>query len=219
MLIDIKPQSARPNPWNPNKVDPINQDKLEASLNADGQTLPIIVRQVKGTAGYEIIDGEHRVAAAIALGWATIQAKNVGEMSDEVAKKATLIANSRYGENDQELLYELLSSENFESMEHLLSTLPIDETEINSLFEHATYDFDALEEDLDKDEPTPPEDLDIGKGKPIETHKILRFKIEAADAEALTDKINEIISRDGLGSEDRLMAAGSALLVLVEGLL
>lgn len=214
MLININPKEAFRNPWNPNRVDPINQEKLEESLRKDGQTVPIIVRKLADATGYEIIDGEHRVAAALKLGWTAIQAKNLGEISDVVAKKATLIANSRYGDNDPELLYAMFSSEDMESMEELLNTLPIDSTEIEALFSHSDYNFDELEEITE--EPAKEEPLTLGDGKPAETTKIIRFKLDAEMAEAVNDKIAEIIIQESLDDSDKLTNAGNALLYLLE---
>ncbi len=96
MLGNISLGLIRPNQWNPNKVDPLDQEKLEQSLKLHGQQIPIIVRQVDDL-GMEIVDGEHRFHAATALGWESIQAINLGQCSEEEAKRKTIYANSRYG--------------------------------------------------------------------------------------------------------------------------
>ena len=104
MLSKFDLHLIQPNTWNPNKVDPINQDKLEKSLAKFGQELPIIVREVAGEEGtyLEIVDGEHRFEAAKSLGWKDIEAINLGEVSVEDAKRKTIIANTRYGKDDSD---------------------------------------------------------------------------------------------------------------------
>jgi ParB family chromosome partitioning protein len=212
-MFNVDPSTLQPNPWNPNRVDPINQEKLQASMEVDGQKLPVLVR--KDGDGYQIIDGQHRVEAAKALG-IQVFVHDLGKMTEAQAKKATLIANSRYGDDDPEALIALLSSEGFDSAEMILTTLPIDETELSNLFASVDTDFSDLEDDdLDQDSD---DDLDMEPGistAGVATEKIIRFKIPIDDAERLEAMLDSVIEDNELTEKDKLRVAGQALMMLI----
>lgn len=212
--LTIDPGELLPNPWNPNRVDPINQEKLENSIRVDGIKLPILVRETDK--GLQIIDGFHRVQAAKSIG-IEVPVRNLGKISDAAAKKATLIANSRYGENDIDALADLLNSKDFESAEVLLATLPIDETEIASLFASSMdVDLDAELDDLDDlDDKSAEKGIDLASPTKVATHTMVRFKLPIDEAEALQEKIDSIIEEFELTDSDKLIRSGEALLQLL----
>lgn len=196
------------NPWNPNVVDPINQDKLVLSMEQDGLQNPIVVRELSSGA-LQVLSGWHRTQAAKTLGWPTISAINLGEISDSVAKKAVLIGNSRYGDDDPDLMASLLSSDDI-SAEDLLSTLPFDEDALTAIFSHQSLDFDEL--DLDDEEIDL--ELDLPTNTKTQTHQILRFKIPVDDAIAISDLISKTKKDQGFDESDELTNAGDALVYL-----
>ena len=212
MLEMVLISALKPNDWNPNKVDPINQEKLERSLSQYGQQMPLIIREVMGEK--EIVDGEHRWRAAMTLGWESIQAINLGEVSVEEAMRKTLIANSRYGQDDNAKLFEILSTEGvFETAEDILNTMPIDETEIAGLFSGADIDFSVLDEDEDKE-------IDLGIDATDSTPsgpstRIMRFKLENEDADYVQSIIEKEIASSGLTDSDALTKAGDALISIL----
>lgn len=218
MLAKFDLHLIKPNPWNPNDVDPINQEKLEKSLSQYGQNMPIIVREVEGGNGgteLQIVDGEHRYHAANSLGWDDILAINLGEVSDEEAKRKTIIANSRYGQDDNQRLFDLLSTEGvFETADDIISTLPIDETELHGLFSSDEIDFSDLDDDLDTGGDSEI-DLGIEPTTPTQTHRILRFKVAIEDADKIEDMIDTIKSEQGYSSSDALTNAGDSLVYLL----
>jgi ParB/RepB/Spo0J family partition protein len=105
----IKINMIEPNPWNPNKVPDEIMRALVANITEHGVLQSVTVREVEepglggetmpGSGKYEIIDGEHRFAAAQEAGhtqvWGTIS-----EMTKEQAKAQTLAMNRLRGEMD-----------------------------------------------------------------------------------------------------------------------
>lgn len=102
----VNPFILKPNPWNTNKMDRENFEKLKQSLTALACFKPIIVRSLGDN--FEILGGAHRVEAAKELGLETIPIINLGDISDERAKEISLVDNTRYGKDDIELLNKLL---------------------------------------------------------------------------------------------------------------
>ena len=102
------PRHLVKNKWNPNKMSPEEEAKLRNSLQKHGHVRPILVRTLEdGT--LEIVGGEHRVEVSIDLGMTEVPVINLGQISDEDAKRALMIDNSRYGHDDAGLLSELLT--------------------------------------------------------------------------------------------------------------
>lgn len=205
----IAPELLRKNPWNPNTVDPINQEKIVESIRTEGFFKPILVRELE-SGELEILGGEHRAEAAISLGMREVPILNMGRISDRKAKRVGLLDNGRYGEDDPVKMAELLGDGDLGSAEEIISILAIDETELLSYFEHSSVNFDDLEDDIDTSEPDEiPLDL---PGKPsVKTHQILRFKVPVEDAERITDMISKIRAEQGFTAGDELTNAGDAL--------
>jgi hypothetical protein len=105
---NVNPFELVANPWNSNKVDRDNFEKLKKSLQRHGSFKPIIVRTLS-TGQLEILGGFHRAEAAKELGLTEVPICNLGTMDDSKAKEITLIDNTRYGQDDEELLEKLLS--------------------------------------------------------------------------------------------------------------
>jgi len=107
-LAFVDPRVLVKNSWNPNKMSPEAEAKLRNSLQQHGHIRPILVRELDD-GRLEIIGGEHRTELSIDLGMETVPVMNLGRISDEAAKRALMIDNSRYGQDDAGLLSELLS--------------------------------------------------------------------------------------------------------------
>lgn len=207
-FCQIEVDALKENPWNPNVVDPINQEKLERSLQQDGLQNPIIVRTLDdGT--LQVLSGWHRTLAARKLGWEQIQCINVGTIDDAIAKKAVLIGNSRFGDDDPTLMASLLSSDDI-SAEDLLSTLPFDEDALTAIFSHEGINLDDLE--LDNEEIDL--EIDISESTSKKTHQIMRFKVSFDDAIAISDLIAKTKKEQGFSESDDLTNAGDALVYL-----
>lgn len=210
-FLNVDPSTLRKNPWNTNKVSPDNEAKIRASLERNGMFKPIIVRELEGQAGYEIIGGEHRWEQAIALGFTDVPVVNLGPISEKQAKEVGIIDNARYGADDAMGLADLLRE--LGTVEELQDFLPYGEVDLTTLFSASDIDLSAL----DLDEPTAgdaPEEAAPASKAP-KTHTIMRFKLSLADAEWLTKLVTETQKTQGLTGSDDLTNAGDALVHLL----
>ena len=138
------PDTLVANPWNPNSMDDFMFRKTVASLDRLDFAAPVVVRE-KGDY-YEIIDGEHRVKAAVELGMERIPIWNLGDISDAHAKQLTVVLNETKGTADREklggLLRDLLSSE---STAELLEVLPYAKADFEALLDVPNFDWGDIE--------------------------------------------------------------------------
>lgn len=204
-IEQLDPDVLRPNPWNVNTVDSMNEEKISASIQRLGYFKPIIIRTLPdGTK--EILAGEHRVRAALRAGDTEVPVLDLGEIDDEKAKEISLVDNARYGTDDALRLSELLKS--LGSEDELASFLPYSEAEFASIFATDSIDLDEL------DLPDDVEDhVDIPTAK-VQTHQVMRFKVPIADADSVTNIIEAIMKTQGYTEADSLTNAGDALVFL-----
>jgi ParB family chromosome partitioning protein len=198
--------SLRPNPWNPNEVSPEDELRIEESLKQLGGFFkPIVVRETEK--GLEILGGEHRWGVAKKLGYTEVPIANVGAISDEQAKKISLVDNARYGNDDPLKLAEVLND--IGDIADIRSFLPMTEDELGSIFAANAIALDDLA-DLDKATSAPPEPA----VKPSPTHQIMRFKVPVADVARVQSLIERTIRSKGIKGPDSLENAGDALVCL-----
>lgn len=222
----LNPHDLKCNPWNPNNVDPINQEKLETSIRKDGIKRPIVVREL-ADGSLQIIGGQHRTEAAINLKLATVPVINRGPISDAAAKKETLLDNYRYGSDNIDRMAELLNDPDIGSAADLLAQMPIDEEELANYFEHLTHadieaEIDAQLGDAPEPELADPSDddtVDLGLGKPTRTHQIIRFRVSVEDASKLADLVKQVKIDNHLIESDDLTNDGDALIHLLRSML
>lgn len=203
----------RKNSWNTNVVSPENEAKIRESISRNGLFKPVIVRQVAGIEGYEIIGGEHRWEQAIELGHADIPIVNLGEIDERRAKEIGIIDNARYGADDSTGLSEILKE--LGDYDEIQSYLPYGDTDLKLLFSASEIDLDSLDdaEDLPTAEEVQHEQEEVAK--PVKTHTVVRFKVSLGDAERLTALISATQKAQGLTTEDELTNAGDALVHLL----
>jgi ParB family chromosome partitioning protein len=176
-LSNLNPTLLQPNPWNSNKVQRKEFDKLKLSLQNYGAFKPIVVRTLAdGT--LQIVGGYHRNEAAKELGWSSVPVVNLGELSEAKAKEIGLIDNTRYGEDDQELLDTILAE--IDDLDAFEAMMPEDTL------------VDMLEEDPLIGEV---EELAKDREEKPETHKTLKFKLETDKAEEI-EAILSVIAYD-----------------------
>jgi len=211
--LEVSPSDLRKNPWNTNKVSPENERKIRASINRNGIFKPIIVRQVRDTAGYEIIGGEHRWEQAIELGIEKIPVFNLGFIDDKQAKEISLVDNARYGVDDTVELADLLKS--MGDLADLQDFLPYGETDFDAIFATQDIALDDLEidEDFEAADDTPVEEP---LAKQPKTHTIMRFKVSLSDAERITALIASTQKDQDFDEADALTNAGDALVHLLK---
>lgn len=211
-FLNVAVSELRKNPWNTNKVSPENELKIRESLNRNGMFKPIVVRQVEGVDGYEILGGEHRWEQAIELGESDVPVANLGFITDKQAKEIGLIDNARYGADDTLGLSELLKE--IGDVPELQSFLPYQQADIDAIFSASVIALDDLEID-ESFEKTPEVEDEAPAAKPPKTHTIMKFKVPLADAEKLTAVIAKTQKDYGYTADDELTNAGDALVHLL----
>src|SRR6478609_7730321 len=169
-------EALRPNPWNTNFTSPANEAKLDASIARFGMFKPIVVREVPGETGFEIIGGEHRWESARRLKIAEVPVFNVGVIDDQRAKEITLADNSRYGADDSVALSELLTELGTDDLKEFL---PYSDADLASIFQ-SNIALDELDL-LDPVEDTT-EIEEIKTPRAPKTHTMVRFKLANEDA-------------------------------------
>ena len=175
-LENINPFDLHPNPWNSNKVDRENFEKLKKSLNTLGNFKPIVVRQIDDV--YQILGGYHRNEAAKELGAKTVPVINLGTISDARAKEISLVDNTRYGQDDSELLDRLLDSMETDLLIEIMPDLPV-------TVEDTTDLTDKLTEELRKER------------EEDDTHKYLKFRLETEKAEEIEAILSKVAFEHG----------------------
>ena len=135
-LLKVKVSDVRPNTWNPKDPDDPDYEKVKRSVEINGLTQPIFVRENdNGESKYEILDGEHRWRSARDLNFENIYVYNEGEVPDDYAKSLTLWHEVSVGMSEADLapLVVELNQLNFE--------LPYNELEIEGFENLAKFDF------------------------------------------------------------------------------
>lgn len=90
-LKKVGVEEIRENDWNPKDPDDSDYYKVLRSIEINGLTQPIFVRENdNGESKYEILDGAHRFRACYELGYDEIYVYDEGEVPDELAKSLTL---------------------------------------------------------------------------------------------------------------------------------
>lgn len=210
----ISPKKLKKNQWNTNKVSIENEEKLDKSLKEYGLFKPILCRTVNDE--LEIIGGEHRVESAIRNGISEIPIINLGNISDDKAKKMGLIDNGRYGSDDFVELQELINS--LESPNELLEVLPYSLEDFEEIFKADEIDLDnipSFEENSEIEDSDETENNFVQKLP--ETHAIVKFKIPLEFLQDLNNKIKNKEQELNTEYGDSLVNAGNALLALLFG--
>lgn len=210
----ISPKKLKKNQWNTNRVSIENEEKLDKSLKEYGLFKPILCRTVNDE--LEIIGGEHRVESAIRNGISEIPIINLGNISDDKAKKMSLIDNGRYGSDDFVELQELINS--LESPNELLEVLPYSLEDFEGIFKADEIDLDnipSFEENSEIEDSDETENNFVQKLP--ETHAIVKFKIPLEFLQDLNNKIKNKEQELNTEYGDSLVNAGNALLALLFG--
>jgi len=201
------PAILQENPWNPNTMDSINEEKLESSIDKLGMKDVIKCRTLDdGT--LQIISGKHRARLLQKRG-EKVPVLHLGKMTDDAAKKISLVSNEHYGENDIDLMNQLFTEAGW-TQDEITSISVLEDHEFDSIFSHNVepIDFDDLPMDDDDLDDIAELDSDIS---PVKTHQILRFKVAIEDAPAIQALISRIKREQDLNDSDELTNAGDAL--------
>lgn len=109
----------RANPWNPNEQSPFIQAKMGRSLRRFGVIKELLVREVgpdkpagagnASVAGYEVIDGEHRLNEIRDSKLPEVEVRNLGVVSDAEAQELTIVLNEVGGAPNPRKLSNLIA--------------------------------------------------------------------------------------------------------------
>lgn len=137
------------NPWNPNVQSETVKRATGESLTRYGFVEPVLLRPHPNDPGrFQIVNGEHRHAQAAELGYSTIPAV-VRDLSDDDAKKLTIILNETTGDADVVLLGQLLAE--LQLLDDFKIGLPYTDMELEHLLQVADTDWSRF-----GDPPDPP---------------------------------------------------------------
>lgn len=206
-FLSVPADALRANPWNTNVVNPDNEAKIRASIQRNGLFKPIIVREVPGVPGYEIVGGEHRWQQACELGYTEIPICNLGTIDDRKAKEIGVIDNAAYGADDTLSFAELLRE--IGDIGELQDFLPYGDADLNAIFSASNIALDDL--GVVEEAAVATEDENLLPSRPAKTHTIMRFKVSLGDAERITAAIARLQKEQGFTSADDLTNAGDAL--------
>ena len=211
---NVDPSLLRKNPWNTNQVSADHEVKIKNSLLRNGMFKPIIVRQVKDVAGYEILGGQHRWEQALVLNYETMPIANLGYIDELRAKEIGVIDNTRYGADDALSFADLLKE--IGDTDELQDFLPYGSADLDAIFSSSDISLDDLDlsDSLQDEEEEEPE-TEAPVEKIAKTHSLARFKIPLKDAERLTALISSTQRTHNYTSEDDLTNAGDALIHLL----
>lgn len=189
----LSPFDLVPNTWNSNKVERKEFEKLKESLIRYGAFKAVTCRELTD-GSLEILGGYHRVEAAKELGWTEIPVTILKDISDDKAKEIGLIDNTRYGEDDRELLDKLLDE--LTDLDGLTAILPEEEIDLD-------IEDDFLK-DVEEEEETETEEKD-------ETHRTLKLKLEIDKAEEIEAILKDIAEDHDYKYRDGYSNLGDAL--------
>jgi hypothetical protein len=205
-LLQLPPDTLRPNPWNTNVVSPELEAKLEASITRLGMFKPVVCRELPD-GSMEILGGEHRNRAAIKLKFELVPVLNLGRVDDARAKEIGLVDNARYGNDDTLQLAALLKD--LGDVSDLGTFMPYSDAEFASIFAASSIALDDLDIPDDSGTPATPSE------RPGQTHAVMRFKVPIDDVESIQVLIEGVMKAQKFTEEDSLANAGNALVWLL----
>ena len=146
-VVDI--EDVFPNPWNPNIQSVRVEEATTESIGMFGMLDPLTVRPHPQEEGkYQIIDGAHRQASCMKLGYTKIPVNIIQGLSEGECKKLTIISNETKGYSEKTALADLLSEISPEFGDELINGLPYHADELNNLLEMANHDWEDFSEDF-----------------------------------------------------------------------
>jgi ParB-like nuclease domain len=124
-FIDIPIKLLVKADWNYKEEDAKQSEKLKNNLKRNGQIENVIVRLLD-TGFYEVANGNHRLDVFLELGYKTVHAYNLGQVSLKQAQRVAIETNeTRFKSNPeklQETLQELLEEFEITDLQETFST-------------------------------------------------------------------------------------------------
>lgn len=152
-------------PWNYKTDDTVMLAKLVANLRRNGQLELVKVRDLPD-GSLEVVDGNHRVDAFNILGWTSVLAYRLGEVTVEDAQRIALELNETRFRSDHLRIAEIVGSLSAKyPMDDLESTLPYSRDDLQSYLDTVQAEAVrvAAEQGAAAAEALPPENQDAGR--------------------------------------------------------
>lgn len=135
-LAIVPIDSVEVNGWNPKDKETKEYKKVVRSLELYGFRQPILVRNHPEEKDlYQILDGEQRFTAATELGFSEVPVYNLGDVTDEEAKAATIWMEVQVPFNEIDLSHLVVE------LDDVSIELPYTEVEIEDFRNMAKFDF------------------------------------------------------------------------------
>ena len=190
-IMDIA--DLKPAPWNYKHDDAKQAEALMENLRANGQVVNLNVRELP-EGGYEIIDGNHRLVALLALKVKKAFVYDHGPLTEAEAQRVAVEINETRFPNDNEEFARIMENlKNEFGLEELLMTMPFTDIELDRL--QQSIDWADDEEDFE----TVKFSFGNLKGKVLQ--EIYDVFLNAVA------KAERLIGRDDLGSKLEALAA------------
>lgn len=142
-IVHVPADAIDPNPWNPNRQNETIARATRESLQLYGFVEPVALRIPPGyeEGRYQIVNGEHRWKEAVAMGYESIPAVVI-DVTEEQAKKLTIVLNETSGDPDAVLLGQFLAELKEIELDQFAVALPFTPTELEQLLEIGSQDWD-----------------------------------------------------------------------------
>ncbi|MDD4989661.1 MAG: ParB/RepB/Spo0J family partition protein [Candidatus Pacebacteria bacterium] len=122
-------------PWNYKSDDKQKMEKLVRAIHKDGMIQNLIVRELE-TGAFEIVNGNHRYDALIALKRKRVWVCNLGKISEKAAQAVAFRTNDLMFDNDELKMAEILRGFSKEmNFDEMVQDLPFTEKRLNKLLQ------------------------------------------------------------------------------------
>ena len=140
-FMDVAVEMLTPANWNYKTDDELKQRKLVENLKRNGQVETIIVRPLD-TGFFEVVNGNHRLAAFQEIGTDVVHAFNTGKITDAAAKRLALETNETRFASDPVRMAEVVKeiAEEF-TTDDLSETMPFSQQELGNMMEMLEFDW------------------------------------------------------------------------------
>lgn len=151
--------------WNYKTEDEKLSKKLVENLKRNGQIENILVRKLP-TGAYEVVNGNHRYHAMVALEATEVYCYDLGEITDQQAYRIAIETNETKFQTDSVKLGTLVSEITKEvALDELELTMPYDKKDLELMSDITSFDWDQYG-DAKPDHDTTPEPVNTSESDP-----------------------------------------------------
>jgi len=149
-IIYVKTKDLMECKWNyKEKGTPKQMKKLRKSIEHDGSVGVFPVREMKD--GYEVLDGNHRLQAAIQLGWEVVPCENFGKISNAEAITIARRRNYEWFRDDPMKLASLMVNDVMPeiTLDELEEFMPDDRAGLEAFQAMVDFDVESINAEYD----------------------------------------------------------------------